>query len=163
MSWTFTLAFGMAAIGLTVSLTYGLRGGPLAGVAVSLGMITIAHRIWGSRILLEESSLTIVNPLVTYTIPYKMITNVTSSGNGTLTIATRQGIEIRSTGFGGSIIDHFVGSTERAAKRVTTRLKRQHRESEQVMMTTRFTVVWIADLCAVGALTCATVAGLIGF
>ncbi|MFE7566777.1 hypothetical protein ACFU76_07395 [Streptomyces sp. NPDC057539] len=163
ISWIFTLFFGTAAVGLTISLAYDLSSETLTGAAVSLGILTVVHHICGSRILLNQSSLTIVNPFFTHIVPYKLIADVTPGGDGTLTIVTRQGDEIRCTAFGGSIIDHFVGSTERAAERIQIRLKRKHRNAEHLTINKRFTVAWTADLCTVGAIIGTAVTKLIGF
>lgn len=162
LSGLFTFGFGVVATGLVISLSNGLEGGPLIGVAACLGTIALARRVMGSRIVLENSSIIIINPLVTYTVPYREIARVGGGGSGGLTIITRQGDEIYSTGFGGSLIDHFVGSTERAVERIESRRKRHRGSTGHSEMKKQVTVSWIADFCTLGVVVCGIMAAIVG-
>ncbi|MCZ4604353.1 hypothetical protein O3S80_11425 [Streptomyces sp. Lzd4kr] len=162
LSWLFTFGFGGVATGLVISLWNGLERGPLIGVAACLGVISLTRRIMGSRIILGKSSVIIVNPLAAYIVPYVEVAQVGGGDSGTLTIITRQGNEIYSTGFGGSFIDHFVGSTGRAAERIEARIKRPRRGVGHSEMKKQFTVSWIADFCTVGVVVCGLMAAVVG-
>lgn len=65
---------------------------------------------------------------------------------GCLIITTTQAVEIAAFGFAGSIIDHFVGSTDLANSRTVR----------------RFTRAWTADGCTLGTLVCVALAVTIG-
>ncbi|WP_162602630.1 hypothetical protein [Streptomyces spongiicola] len=162
LSWIMTIPFGMVSFGAAVSMSDGVDVDAFAVMAACLGVIAVARRILGSRITLGESELAIVNPVVTYTVPYGMIAAVSGGTGGTLTILTRQADEIHSTGFGGSLIDHFVGSTDRAVEQIKCRLKHRPKHSGKDDMQRRFTVAWFADTCGVGALFCAASDVIVG-
>ncbi|MER7199919.1 hypothetical protein CG723_45245 [Streptomyces sp. CB01635] len=162
LSCVSTVAFGLVAVGLLVSLTHDLEGGPTSGVAACLFTIALVRRLLGSRIVLDSSAVEIVNPLVTYRVPYSSVAEIRGGGGGTLNLVTRAGDEIYSTGFGGSLIDNFVGSTGRAAERIEQRVRRGRRVTQQGSVTKKFTVSWIADFCTAGAIICAVTAGVLG-
>ncbi|MEV7087926.1 hypothetical protein AB0O07_18890 [Streptomyces sp. NPDC093085] len=106
--------------------------------------------------------MTVVNPLVTYTVPYGAVTEVRGGGGETLNLVTRTGDEIHCTAFGGSVIDSFVGSAARSAERIEQRVKRRRKTAPQAQMTKKLTVSWIADVCTVGATACVITAAALG-
>ncbi|WP_329539358.1 hypothetical protein [Streptomyces sp. NBC_01358] len=162
LSWVFTVGFGLVAVGLLVSLSHNLEGGPLPGAAACLFMIALSRRVMGSHIRLGSSFVTVINPLVTYSVPYDAVAEVRGGGGGTLNLITRTGDAIYSTGFGGSIIDNFVGSADRAVARIEKQVGRGRRGAKGAQVTKGFTVSWVADVCAVGAMVCAVAAGILG-
>ncbi|MEV7087927.1 hypothetical protein AB0O07_18895 [Streptomyces sp. NPDC093085] len=46
LSWVSTIAFGLAAAGLTISLTYSFESGPTFGVAACLFTIALIDASW---------------------------------------------------------------------------------------------------------------------
>ncbi|WP_353940129.1 hypothetical protein ABII15_00060 [Streptomyces sp. HUAS MG91] len=162
LSWVVTIGFGLVAVGLVISLTYHFEGGPTAGLAACLFVIALSRRIMGSHIVLGSSALTVVNPLITFTVPYGAVTEVRGGGGETLNLVTRAGDEIYCTAFGGSIIDRFVSSADRACERIERQIRRGRKGSRQAPVTKKFTVSWIADGCALGAVVCAVMAGVLG-
>ncbi|MFC9500718.1 hypothetical protein [Streptomyces sp. NPDC056982] len=162
LSWAMTVGFGLVAVGLIISLAYNLEGGPASGVAACFFTIALCRRLLGSRIVLGSSAVTVVNPLITYRVPYTAIGEVRGGKGGTLNLVTRTGDEIYSTGFGGSITDYFVGSTECAADRIEQRVKTRLKSRQQGLVEKKFTVSWIADFCAVGVVVCVILAGVLG-
>ena len=149
-SWIVTLSFGLAATGLSIAVSIGgLEGDALLGVAASLGCIALIRRIFGARIILRRSSVTIVNPLMTYIIPCGRIAHV--GFNGMPTIVTRRGDEIFASGFQESIIDYFMCTAEYAMERIEIHVRHHGRFGGNLKVKKRFTFSWIADLCTVGA------------
>ncbi|WP_137994241.1 hypothetical protein [Streptomyces vilmorinianum] len=124
--------------------------------------MALTQRVSGSRITLRDDSLVVVNPLMTYTVPYTDIARIGGGGGGTLNIVTRAGHEIHATSFGGSLIDNFVGSADRAVERIESRVRRNRSRASSVPMSKKVRISWIADLCTLGAAVCGTAAGLIG-
>lgn len=161
LSWVSTLPIAGLVVGAGLSVSDTLSADALAVMAAGLGVIALMRRIWNSSIVMEKSAITVVNPLCTYVLPYESISRVASSG-GTLAIITVRGDEILSTGFGGSLIDHFVGSTDRAVEKVAHRVKWASKASDNGSIEKRFTISWIADGCAVGGFICALTAGIVG-
>ncbi|MFF0965509.1 hypothetical protein ACWDQO_06870 [Streptomyces sp. NPDC003703] len=150
------------AAGLIISLTYSFKGGPISGVAACFFTIALTRRIMGSRIVLGSSALTVVNPLITYTVPYRAVAEVRGGGGETLNLVTQQGDEIYCTGFGGSLIDSFVKSADRAAECIEQQVRRRRRATEKAQVTKKLTVSWIADVCTVGAVVCLITAAFVG-
>lgn len=161
ISWVFTLGFEVAAVALLVNFIHHPEGGTMIGVAACLSTIALVRRIMGSRIALGPSAVTVVNSLITYTVPYVTVAAVRGGGGGTLNLVTWSGDEIYCTGFGG--IDSFVGSADRAAERIERRVRRRRRSRQQAEVTERFTISWIADVCTIRALICVVTGEVLGF
>ncbi|MCX4571850.1 hypothetical protein OHB41_01260 [Streptomyces sp. NBC_01571] len=163
LSWVFTAGFGVAAVVVLISLIHHPEGGPMIGLAACLFTIALGRRIMGSRIGLGASAVTVVNPLITYTVPYGTVAEVRGGGGGTLNLVTRAGDEIYCDGFGGSVIDSFIRSTDRAAERIEQHVRRGRRSAQQAKVIKRFTISWVADVCTIGALICIITGGIVGF
>jgi hypothetical protein len=162
LSWIATAGFGVVAVGLVISLTHGFDGGPISGVAACFFAIAVIRRIMGSRIVLGSSALTVINPLISYTVSYGAVAEVRGGSGETLNLVTQGGEEIYCTGFGGSFIDSFVKSADRAAKRIEQQVRRRRGAAQQPHVTKKFTVSWIADVCTIGAVVCAVTAAVVG-
>ncbi|MFJ6612693.1 hypothetical protein ACIQPT_20730 [Streptomyces sp. NPDC091289] len=160
LSWTILAAMGFFAALAASDVSSGAARGPLIGVAACLGTTVLARRIGTARVVLGESELKVVNPVFTYRIPYRLVMEVDTSKHGTLTVHTTEGEEIYSTAFGGSLLDHFVGTSDRAVVRIkeTARQRRGPRTEERSRRT--ITVSWIADFCLLGTV-CVAVAALV--
>ncbi|MEU0413581.1 hypothetical protein ABZ307_38120 [Streptomyces griseorubiginosus] len=162
LRWIITVTFGLVATGLLISLNYSFKGGPLLGVAACFFVIMLAQRFMGSRIVLNSSTVTIVNPVMNYRIPYGAVSSVHGGGGGTLILATREGKEIYAVGFGGSMIDGIFKTTDKSIERIEMRIRKKRGSGQNVQTVKSFRVSWIADFCTVGALTCVVIAGIIG-
>ncbi|WP_162600166.1 hypothetical protein [Streptomyces sp. CS131] len=153
LSWTI-----MAVMIFCAAAAIGLIKDPLIGVAACLGTIVLTRRIGTARIILGKSELKVVNPVFTYWVPYRLVMDVDTSTDGTLTVHTTEGEEIHSTAFGGSLLDHFIGSSDRAVARIkeTVRQRRSPRTEAQARRT--LTVSWIADFCLLATIGVAVAA-----
>ncbi|MEU6243062.1 hypothetical protein [Streptomyces sp. NPDC047024] len=162
-SWVVTVGFGTVGAGVLASLMYSVDGDRIAAAGSCLFTVAVGRRIMGSRVVLGPSALTVVNPLVTYTVPYGSVAEIRGGGGATLNLVTGTGEEIYCTGFGGSVIDAFVRSADRAAERIEQRLGRRRRNAKSGPgVTKRLTVEWVADVCGIGAVVCAITAGVMG-
>ncbi|NEC89356.1 hypothetical protein [Streptomyces sp. SID12501] len=157
-----TFSFGVMAAVIVVDLGPVLEGGPILGIAMCFVVIVMTRRIMGSRVVLDGPIVTVINPLMTYSVPCKEISRVSLGGDGTLVIWTRGGEKVLSVGFGGSLIDRFVGSTERAVKQIEDHRKRDSGSRDPGEFGQKFTTAWIADFSMGGALVCAAVAVAVG-
>lgn len=156
VSWFFTLLLASIVASVGVKMVDEFDRDGLGVMAVCLITIAIIRRIMGSRIDLAESEIRVVNPLVTHVIPLRSLRSVV--GGGGLTVTTMDGGEITSTAFGGSVVDHFVGTAERAAERISARMQRAPRKGGFAPAVKRYTTAWIADACVLGAVACAVLA-----
>ncbi|MFF4012734.1 hypothetical protein [Streptomyces sp. NPDC001717] len=163
MSAICTTGFGVFAAGIAVSIVVrGPDSDALGVVAVCLGGIAFIRRITGSRIVLGEKVLTVVNPVFTHDIPYRYVARVAADSGGNLIITTSQAVEIGAFGFGGSLVDHFVGSTDRTVSQIKAGISERRDLRGDSRTVRRFTRAWVADGCTVGMLVLFALAGVIG-
>ncbi len=133
----------------------------MAGLGACLGVITLMARIWGSRIELNANNLTVVNPVLTYKIPYGAVKEVRGGGGASLNMALDDGGEVYSTAFGGSVIDGFVNSSGRAAEVVRKTVK-ERRGRSGGSVERRLTHPIPSTCCLVGSIACWVAAGVLG-
>ncbi|MFG2485866.1 hypothetical protein ACGFSI_24305 [Streptomyces virginiae] len=134
----------------------------LTVMAAMLGGIAFIRRITGSRIVLDEKGVSVVNPVFTHDVPYRYVAKVESDDGGTLTVTTTQAVEIGAFGFAGSLIDHFVGSTDRAVAQINARRSERRDLRGKSPVVRRYTRAWVADICGVGMLVCVVLTATIG-
>ncbi|MEY2232984.1 hypothetical protein [Streptomyces virginiae] len=163
LSLLFTVLLGGFILDAWVSMA---GGGPdadaLTVMAVMLGGIAFIRRITGSRIVLSEKVLTVVNPVFTHDIPYRYVASVAADNGGNLIITTLQAVEIGAFGFGGSLVDHFVGSTDRTVSQIKAGLSERRDLRGDSRTVRRITRAWVADGCTVGMIACIALAATIG-
>ncbi|MFJ8013789.1 hypothetical protein [Streptomyces sp. NPDC096339] len=163
MSALFTTGIGVFAVGVGVSIAVrGPDSDALGVVAVCLGMIAFIRRITGSRIVLGEKVLSVVNPVFTHEIPYRYVASVAADSGGNLIITTSQAADIAAFGFAGSFIDHFVGSTDQTVTQIKARLAEERDLRGDSRTVRRYTRAWVADSCTVGMLVLFAIAAVIG-
>ncbi|WKD30559.1 hypothetical protein [Streptomyces xanthophaeus] len=162
MSALFTTGIGVFAAGAGMSIAVdGPDSDALTVIAVCLGTIAFIRRITGSRIVLDEKVLSVVNPVFTHDIPYRYVARVAADSGGNLIITTSQATDIGAFGFAGSFIDHFAGSTDRTVAQIKAGLaQRDLRGNSRTVR--RCTRAWVADGCTVGMLVFFALAGTIG-
>ncbi|MDJ1135750.1 hypothetical protein [Streptomyces iconiensis] len=123
-------------------------------MAVSLAFVPFARHIWCSRIVLDSGALMVVNPVRVYRVPYQDVVRVTATSGGTLLVVTSGRMEIPSTGFGGSVIDAFAGSTNTATDTAEHEVRRRRGSSDTEPGTVRFSREFVGDMCLVASLAC---------
>ncbi|MFD7840275.1 hypothetical protein [Streptomyces sp. NPDC059761] len=162
LSVLFTTVFGVPALAIgLVMVADGPDHGALEVMAALLGVTAFCRRIAGSRIVLDQRGVSVINPLFTYDIPYRNVARV-ENGQGSLLVTTTQAVEILSVGYAGSIIDSFVGSTDKAVAQVKAVLAERRDLSGDTPTVRRLTRAWVADGCAIGMLVCILLALTVG-
>ncbi|MFF8352973.1 hypothetical protein ACF063_05935 [Streptomyces chartreusis] len=86
--------------------------------AAVLAATAVLRRISSCRVLLLPDSIQVENPISSYRIPYAVVLDVHAAHTGGLEIETRRGTIIRCFAFGGSLLDNFFKSSERAAAEI---------------------------------------------
>ncbi|MEU9716555.1 hypothetical protein [Streptomyces sp. NPDC047976] len=162
LSSLFTVLLGAFALGAWASMVAsGTDADALEVMAACLGGIAFIRRITGSRIILRQSVVSVVNPVFTYDIPSRSVARVEIDSGGNLIISTTQGLKVEAFGFAGSITDHFVGSAGRAASQIQEWIAERRDMSLAPHAVRRYTRAWVADGCIAGMLFCLAIA-LIG-
>ncbi|WP_146252260.1 hypothetical protein [Streptomyces carminius] len=77
-------------------------------------------------------------------------------------IELTDGEELRPTAFGASVVDHFVRSSERAAREVRSRLRELPEGEDTGEVCTEFRRDWASEAAAVVALVLGVIALLMG-
>ncbi|MDT0489931.1 PH domain-containing protein [Streptomyces griseus] len=170
VSWM--VFFGVALVGLgigavvavlAVSAANGFREGWQA-IPVFLAIAGFIGRIGNCKVIIRDEVLTVVNPLRTHILPKSAIRGVSVDGGGTLRFHLDQDREISSFAFGGSLIDHFVGSSGKAERKVEMWLRADRAESaaaaEAVAPQARWTRCTSADAAIVLGVVVAAVGGI---
>ncbi|MFK0016358.1 hypothetical protein [Streptomyces sp. NPDC091027] len=159
MSLLFTALLGAFFLLAWVSMAgSGLDKDALSVMAAMLGGIAFIRRITGARIVLDEKGVSVVNPVFTHDVPYRYVAKVGSDKGGTLTITTTQAVEIGAFGFTGSIVDNFVGSTDRAVAQINARLAERRDLRGKSPTVRRYTQAWVADICSIAMTVCIALA-----
>ncbi|MFD5013823.1 hypothetical protein [Streptomyces chartreusis] len=98
--------------------------------AALLAATAVLLRIGSCRVVLLPDSVQVENPIRSYRIPYAVVLDVRAAHTGGLEIETRRGAIIRCFAFGGSLLDNFFKTSERAAAEIQSELaSKKHREA----------------------------------
>ncbi|MEU9858921.1 PH domain-containing protein [Streptomyces sp. NPDC047974] len=107
----------MLAAVYKVSSMNGFRVG-WQGIPIYLALSGIAGRIASCKVILSDDTLTVVNPLRTHHVPKAAIREVSVGDEGTLEIHINTDRPIASFAFGGSLVDRFKGSSDKAQRNI---------------------------------------------
>ncbi|QID39439.1 PH domain-containing protein [Streptomyces albus] len=111
------LGIAMIAAVWNVTAVNGFRTG-WQGIPVYLAGVGVIVRVACCRVELRETTLLVVNPLRTHTIPKSAIRDVSVNEGGTLGVWIDEEQEIQCYAFGGSLIDHFLGTSDKAERTI---------------------------------------------
>jgi hypothetical protein len=104
------------------------------GAAIALGVGAMAYRTTRSRIHFADTSLTIVNPVFSYEIPYSAIRRIEVNQSGSLVILPKEFMadaereEYFAVGYAGSLLDRVFKTSERAARE----LRKAHKKGRRL-------------------------------
>ncbi|MFG2757278.1 hypothetical protein [Streptomyces wuyuanensis] len=116
----FALVGGASALAFYDALWRDEPDGWMAAALILAGG-AFCYRITSSRVHAGEGSLTVVNPLFSYEVPYGSIHKIEVSGSGSLTvlpkerIADTEGEGYLVVGFAGSLLDRLFKTSDKAA------------------------------------------------
>lgn len=151
-SWVAILGVGMGmivAVG-NVTTVNGFRSG-WQGFPIFLVFAGYIGRIAHCKLVLHEDTLLVVNPIRTYVVPKNAIHAASVADDGTLEIQLDVDRAIAVYAFGGSLIDHFKGTSRKAARTISVWLQSSGRDSwgEGAAPQTRWTRCASADGCLI--------------
>ncbi|MFJ1594476.1 PH domain-containing protein [Kitasatospora albolonga] len=168
VSWT--VFFWISIVGLGVGMTVavflvssesGFRTG-WQGIPAFLVLAGLLGRIGNCKVILRDGVLTVVNPLRTHILPKSAIRGVSADDGGTLRFHLDHDREISAFAFGGSMIDHFVGSSAKAERKVETWLRSDPAGSEAAAEAVAPQARWTRCASADAALVLAVVVAAVG-
>ncbi|MEW2458598.1 PH domain-containing protein [Streptomyces albus] len=88
------------------------------GIPIYLAGVGVIVRVANCKVELRDATLLVVNPLRTHVIPRSAIQDVSVNDGGTLGVWIEDENEIQCYAFGGSLIDHFRGTSDKAERRI---------------------------------------------
>lgn len=155
-SWSVLTWMTLSAIwliylfGLMISLDRGKFQDAWLVFAIFCAVTATVRRIGSCRIVLERGKVLIENPLIIHSLPNGSIMDVEISSGGGLRIRTRQGKDIRPLVFGGSLVDAYFKTSERAATKIREHLRDNDRElAARTEVQQKFRRCWSADIALV--------------
>ncbi|MFE0640656.1 PH domain-containing protein [Streptomyces sp. NPDC058877] len=112
-----------------------LRDDPDGWIAAALLLVSgsCCYRVMRSRVHLGENSLTVVNPLFSYEVPYGAIRKIEVGSSGSLTVLPKETVAdaeddgYLAVGFAGSLLDRVFKSSDEAAVELKKHHKRRRR------------------------------------
>lgn len=147
VSWAVIVGLGFMALFAVraVSAEQGFRVG-WQGVPVYLLIASAVGRVSSARVMLGHD-MRIINPFRTYYIPAPMIQDVLLADDGTLQVAIKgEERKVSVSAFGGSLIDHAIGTSDMARKRIKEWLESNEREASVGSYVKRWTRCLIPDV-----------------
>ncbi|MZE78009.1 hypothetical protein [Streptomyces xinghaiensis] len=118
--------------------------------AIFCAVTATVRRIGSCRIVLMQGQVLVENPLIVHSLPNGSIMDVEISSSGSLRIRTRPGKEIRPLAFGGSLVDTYFKTSERAATKIREYLRDNGREpAARTEGQQKFRRCWSADIALV--------------
>ncbi|MBV7670665.1 hypothetical protein STHAL_14460 [Streptomyces halstedii] len=114
-----SLGAGMVLAVIKVSSKHGFGEG-WKGIPVLLVFYGFVGRIVSSEVRLSHDSLTVVNPLRTYTLPRSSRLRALKDSSGSLQVTSEESGTIDAFAFGGSIIDGFVGTVAKVEREIAS-------------------------------------------
>lgn len=88
------------------------------GIPIYLAAASILGRIANCKVILLNDALLVVNPLRTHSVPKTLIREAWVDNGGTLEVNLGEDQNVSVFAFGGSLIDHFKGSSREAARTI---------------------------------------------
>ncbi|MDX2407371.1 hypothetical protein NJO91_30130 [Streptomyces microflavus] len=158
VTWFFFCLLSFFSFTALASLSRGVDVDALGVASVCLAVVALILRVGRSRVILADLTITVINPIFTYVIPYSGVKRVDEER--ALTLVTVANEEIHSSAFGSSLIDYFVRSTEHAASEIEARVRLSSRRkgAGSISVVRTLTRAWLANIYGIGALICAVVA-----
>ncbi|WP_188271185.1 MULTISPECIES: PH domain-containing protein [unclassified Streptomyces] len=132
------------------------------GIPVYLSAAGVIGRVAHCKVVLDDTALTVVNFFRTHRVPREAIREVAVADGGTLEIRLGEDRVVPVFAFGGSVIDHFRGTSERALQEIDA--WRRSTPSEGTILPADPQVRWTrcrsADLCLASAVVLAVSGGI---
>ncbi|WP_158795056.1 hypothetical protein [Streptomyces sp. NRRL S-337] len=135
----------------------GFRGPNKAevGLTASFATIFLVQRVCRSRVLIFQDEVCVVNAVFKYSVARSAVAQVFVDLGGNLTLETTGGEEVYVAAYSGSLIDHFVGSSDRAAKTIRQHVKMKTATSRDSAVRRGLAISWLSDIWLVAAVICA--------
>ncbi|WP_149825847.1 hypothetical protein [Streptomyces tailanensis] len=153
---------GIAIVGLGIGFSVAVFVGDFRtgwqGMPIYLALAIILGRIANCKVILRDDALLVVNPLRTHIVPKALIRGALVGDDGSLEVELGEDRNISVFAFGGSLVDHFKGSSGEAARKISRWLDAPRATGEaQTALQVRWTRCKYADISLV---LCAVISGV---
>ncbi|MFE9255129.1 hypothetical protein [Streptomyces sp. NPDC006879] len=152
LSWLLPLLPLLPTLAVLGLLMEDVNSGLLIAIAPPFVGIAVMRRILISRVILGGSELRVVNAIFTYHLTYDSISSVGVNSGGTLIVEGMYGERIHAGGFGGSVVDHFLGASARAAESVKAQVRKSRKKTQAEPVKKKISRSWLGDAFLVLAL-----------
>ncbi|WP_159039566.1 MULTISPECIES: hypothetical protein [unclassified Streptomyces] len=151
--WWFSVLAGVAFYGIALVVASPSVGEPTPAFVISGVVVFLWALGWDSSFRCTDSHVSSVNLLVTTTVPWADVQKVTL--DGALAITLKDGEELGSVAFGGSLLGEMTGY--RTHRRAFEELRRTHRKARAARrgdpyrgtVRRKVTFAWRRLLCAI--------------
>ncbi|GAB7029652.1 hypothetical protein AB0G35_25440 [Streptomyces sp. NPDC021749] len=116
------------------------------GLTACFASIFLIQRISRRRILISQGELRIVNAIFEYRVACAAVAQVLVDTGGNLRLKTAGGEEIYVAAYSGSLIDHFVGSSDRAAETIRRHMPKKTTSAPDSAVHRRLAVSWLSEI-----------------
>lgn len=125
------------------------------GLTASFATIFLIQRIFRTRVLIFQDEVCVVNAVFKYSVARSAVAQVLVDIRGNLKLKTTSGEEIYVAAYSGSLIDHFVGSSERAAEAIRQHVKMKTAAPRDSAVRRKIAFSWLSEVWLVAAVICA--------
>ncbi|MEE4420654.1 hypothetical protein [Streptomyces bugieae] len=156
LQWFFSVL--LLALAALVAKRMGFNGPNKAqvGLTASFATVFLIQRIFRTRVLISQDEVCVVNAVFKYSVTRDAIAQALIDAQGNLKLKTTAGEEVYIAAYSGSLIDHYVGSADRAAEVIRQRLKAKPTASRNSTVRRRIAMSWLSEIWLAGAVICAT-------
>lgn len=125
------------------------------GLTASFATTFLVQRIARRRVLIFQDEVCVVNAVFKYSVARGAVAQVLVDGGGNLKLKAVNGEEVYAATYSGSLIDHFVGSSDRAAETIRRYVKAKRAASGDSVVRRNLAISWLSDIWLVAAVICA--------
>ncbi|MEX2974259.1 hypothetical protein [Streptomyces sp. C184] len=125
------------------------------GLTASFATIFLMQRIFRTRVLIFRDEVCVVNAVFKYSVACNAVAQVLVDIRGNLKLKTVNGEEIYVAAYSGSLIDHFVGSSDRAAETIRQHMNKKAATARDFAVRRGLEISWLSDIWLIAAVICA--------
>ncbi|WP_164492898.1 hypothetical protein [Streptomyces lydicus] len=155
LQWFFSMLLLALAALVVKKMGFGGPNKAQVGLTASFATIFLVQRISRARVLISYGEVCVINAIFKYNVALGVVAQVVIDNRGNLKLKVAGGEEIYAAAYSGSLIDHYVGSSDRAAQAIRQHAKKQTTAPHDSVVRRRLAVSWLSEIWLVAAAICA--------